>query len=95
MMYPKACSACGEALYHPEKRSGVCRRCERKDEPKSGVTYRLTGPGPSILAGNTWAESRCAERVPVLCGCGWGSLSMDERDVPAQCPVCGSTLGEV
>lgn len=33
-------------------------------------------------------------RVPVLCGCGWGSLSMPENEVPECCPVCGNALGQ-
>lgn len=32
-------------------------------------------------------------KVPVLCGCGWGSLAMPEDEVPDCCPVCGSPLG--
>jgi len=33
-------------------------------------------------------------RVPVLCGCGWGSLAMPENEVPESCPVCGGPLGQ-
>lgn len=29
------------------------------------------------------------ERVPVLCGCGWGSLGLPECEVPENCPACG------
>jgi hypothetical protein len=65
------------------------------DAPVSGKVYSLTGPGPSILNGNTWAESEVAERVPVLCGCGWGHLSMREDLIPPRCPVCHNPLGEV
>ena len=32
--------------------------------------------------------------VAVLCGCGWGDLRMPEAEVPEECPVCGSPLGE-
>jgi hypothetical protein len=33
---------------------------------------------------------RCeCERVPVLCGCGWGRLAMPVCEVPETCPVCG------
>ena len=32
-------------------------------------------------------------KVPVLCGCGWGSLAMPEDEVPDCCPMCGSPLG--
>ena len=32
-------------------------------------------------------------KVQVLCGCGWGSLGMDEEDVPDECPVCGYPIG--
>lgn len=32
--------------------------------------------------------------VAVLCGCGWGSLSMPEDQVPAECPVCGGPIGQ-
>lgn len=32
-------------------------------------------------------------KMPVLCGCGWGSLAMDEEDVPDECPVCGYPIG--
>lgn len=28
-------------------------------------------------------------RVDVLCGCGWGRLSVAEEDVPNECPMCG------
>jgi hypothetical protein len=30
-----------------------------------------------------------AKRVDVLCGCGWGRLSIRESEVPECCPVCG------
>lgn len=33
-------------------------------------------------------------RVQVLCGCGWGSLAMEEEDVPDECPVCGHPIGD-
>lgn len=33
------------------------------------------------------------ERVPVLCGCGWGSLSMPISEIPETCPVCGMVVG--
>ncbi len=38
--------------------------------------------------------ARCnrPRRVPVLCGCGWGSLAMLESEVPEYCPVCGGDL---
>jgi hypothetical protein len=39
------------------------------------------------------AECQC-ERVPVLCGCGWGSLGMPTCEVPETCPVCGFNLWE-
>ena len=33
---------------------------------------------------------RCGcDRVPVLCGCGWGLLAVSECDVPEECPLCG------
>jgi hypothetical protein len=32
--------------------------------------------------------------VQVLCGCGWGSLSMPVEDVPATCPVCGQPISD-
>lgn len=33
-------------------------------------------------------------KMPVLCGCGWRSLAMDdEEDVPDECPVCGYLIG--
>jgi hypothetical protein len=43
--------------------------------------------------------SRCeCDRVPVLCGCGWGVLSLPSCEVPERCPVCGfgfwETFGE-
>ncbi len=31
--------------------------------------------------------------VQVLCGCGWGSLAMEEDDVPDECPVCWQPVG--
>jgi len=33
-------------------------------------------------------------KVPVLCGCGWGSLAMPGNEVPECCPVCGSPLAQ-
>lgn len=30
---------------------------ERMGKPEPGKQYHLTGPAPSIVAGNTWAES--------------------------------------
>jgi len=33
-------------------------------------------------------------RVPVLCGCGWGSLSMLESEI-GDCPVCGFDLASL
>ena len=32
------------------------------------------------------------ERVPVLCGCGWGHLAMPVDEVPEFCPLCGNPL---
>ena len=32
------------------------------------------------------------ERVPVLCGCGWGHLAMPECEVPDYCPLCGNSI---
>lgn len=38
----------------------------------------------------TQAATGCeCERVPVLCGCGWGRLSIPSCEVPEECPVCG------
>ena len=34
-----------------------------EDRPIPGRQYRLTGPAPSIAAGNTWAESIVEEEV--------------------------------
>lgn len=38
-------------------------------------------------------DTVAVRRVPVLCGCGWGSLGMPEDEVPDECPVCGGPLG--
>lgn len=52
-----------------------------------------------MLVGEIATESSAPEitmvvrRVPVLCGCGWGSLSMPEDEVPDECPVCGGPIG--
>lgn len=31
-------------------------------------------------------------RHDVLCGCGWGRLSMPESKIPYFCPLCGEPL---
>lgn len=46
-----------------------------EDRPIPGRQYRLTGPAPSIAAGNTWAESIVEEVVLS----GEESLSLLER----------------
>lgn len=37
--------------------------------------------------------SCCCKRVPVLCGCGWGSVAMKVGEIPETCPVCGMVVG--
>lgn len=32
------------------------------------------------------------ERVDVLCGCGWGRLSIPRCTIPENCPICGYDL---
>ena len=39
-------------------------------------------------------ETVMCERVNVLCGCGWGLLSVPLDDVPEECPICDRWLGE-
>jgi hypothetical protein len=39
---------------------------------------------------------RCeCERVPVLCGCGWGRVALPVCEVPEFCPVCGFGFWEM
>jgi len=32
------------------------------------------------------------DRVPVLCGCGWGQLALPACKIPSNCPVCDFDL---
>lgn len=45
----------------------------------------------TLSVGDAIEEQR--PRVVVLCGCGWGSLSMREDLVPERCPVCEQPIG--
>ena len=40
---------------------------DKKDKPEAGKVYSLTGLGPSIANGNTWAESVVPELRCPLC----------------------------
>lgn len=43
------------------------------------------------------AETACDRlnmRHAVLCGCGWGNMSMLESEIPDYCPVCGFDIGD-
>jgi len=50
-----------------------------------------TSPPPAVEPVEPGTEEGCraCERYPVLCGCGWGNLSLPACEVPQFCPVCG------
>jgi len=52
------------------------------------------GKEEEVRSGCVCGEEDC-ERVPVLCGCGWGSLAMWRCLVPVDCPVCGAEWNPV
>ena len=45
--------------------------------------------GPRVSRGAPEPTRCLCERVPVLCGCGWGSLAVAACAVPEFCPLCG------
>ena len=62
-----AAGACGadcveafEALAMGAGREVAMRKSNHGEAPVPGRVYNLTGPGPSIMNGNTWAESEVA-----------------------------------
>jgi len=61
--------------------------------PLADWEIRLGNELPSRRAVTVEEIEPLMRNVAVLCGCGWGSLSMPEDQVPAECPVCGGPLG--
>lgn len=53
-------------------------------------------PGRVVISGGAASTARpcTCERVPVLCGCGWGMMGLLVCRVPERCPVCGFDFWE-
>ena len=70
----------------------TCRECCKNAPPYFFSGGAKPGAKPEAKPEAKPKRRYTQKRVNVLCGCGWGLLAVYRREIPSQCPVCGSSI---